>query len=199
MALSQARVRVVEEHYRRRLPISEDKLPALAGVAKYFAAKTSDRRDDSKEGSLVPATGYPAGLRWDMITEDLSWSLHSYASKGERPCRYRAPSWSWASMDGAVEYRPASGRGNHLAIARDASVHLDSAESLFSKVTGGWRYSQALRISANPSEEEGAGSTFGSRRTALAFMSILSGTLSPSNDASQRWWWTRLETGWSCG
>lgn len=77
------------QYSHRKLTIPEDKLPALSGVAAAVAAKTRSR--------------YLAGLWEDNLMHDLFWDV---VGEALRPPRYRAPSWSWASLDSeAVTWR----------------------------------------------------------------------------------------------
>ncbi|MBE3043999.1 HET domain-containing protein, partial [Candidatus Bathyarchaeota archaeon] len=71
----------------RALTNSSDKLPAVAGIASHFAASGST---------------YAAGLWREDLHVGLAWS----AKKAGTLVRHhdRAPSWSWASVDGAFEY-----------------------------------------------------------------------------------------------
>jgi hypothetical protein len=101
---------LVEDYSRRKLTVSLDKLTALAGVAKVVAEETHDN--------------YYAGLWGRHILEDLCWRtypqeemlipgeelLRKGASLGlvSKPAEYRAPSWSWASIDGPVRFEPLS-------------------------------------------------------------------------------------------
>ncbi len=84
---------VVEEYVRRKLIFGKDKLPALAGLARLVANATGDE--------------YYAGLWRDHILEDLYWGVAvSDSSPVKLPVAYRAPSWSWASLDAAVKFIP---------------------------------------------------------------------------------------------
>lgn len=80
--------RLVEYYAVRVLTRSEDKLPAMSGLAHEMAKLSGDE--------------YLAGL-WK---EDLSTSLVWYTTDPHsRPAEsYRAPSWSWAQIDGRVTY-----------------------------------------------------------------------------------------------
>ncbi|KAF5544825.1 heterokaryon incompatibility protein [Fusarium phyllophilum] len=75
-------------HYTSRdMTKSNDRLPALSGIAKW----------------LQPHLGNPrhlAGL-WNNndLVRQLAW--YSCTTKNPRP-QYRAPSWSWASIDGPI-------------------------------------------------------------------------------------------------
>jgi hypothetical protein len=64
----------------------EDKLIAFAGIAKVFYNATGDT--------------YIAGLWSSRAREGLDWRLHTPEKR--RSITYRAPSWSWASVDGPV-------------------------------------------------------------------------------------------------
>jgi Heterokaryon incompatibility protein (HET) len=63
----------------------KDKLLAISGLARQIGA----------------ANDYLAGLWRDILPYQLMWTA-SAESPGSRPSRYRAPSWSWASLDGPV-------------------------------------------------------------------------------------------------
>jgi len=83
---------VVEEFTQRNLTFGKDKLPALAGVASEFSKY--------KPGE------YLAGLWKGKLRIYLSWYAPVFQGGTEdltsRPAQYRAPSWSWASVDGAL-------------------------------------------------------------------------------------------------
>jgi hypothetical protein len=73
-------------HYSyRELTFPSDKLPAISGIASNFAAKSHSK--------------YLAGLWQDNLVHDLFWQSSNAAT---RPPEYRAPSWSWASLDGRI-------------------------------------------------------------------------------------------------
>lgn len=70
------------------LTISSDKLLAISGVAKYLGAAFK--------------VDYYAGLWKSRFTQQLLWRVQT--GNGTRPESYRAPSWSWASLDGKVDW-----------------------------------------------------------------------------------------------
>ncbi|KAF4337775.1 het-domain protein [Fusarium beomiforme] len=78
---------LVMEYTKRKLTKSRDRLPALSGIAKWLQPHLDNPQ-------------YLAGL-WNNanLTRQLTWSLCS--PKNPRP-HYRAPSWSWAAIDGHV-------------------------------------------------------------------------------------------------
>ena len=78
----------VDEFSGRSLTFSSDKLPAVAGLAAAF--------DDGTMGD------YLAGIWTRHIGFNLAWSrVFQLLTK---PDAYRAPSWSWASVDGATSF-----------------------------------------------------------------------------------------------
>lgn len=75
-------------HYSyRELTYAEDKLPAISGMANKIGKKVSSQ--------------YLAGLWKDNLMHDLFWET---ADSGTKPPEYRAPSWSWASLDGKIRW-----------------------------------------------------------------------------------------------
>ncbi|KAI0760155.1 heterokaryon incompatibility protein-domain-containing protein, partial [Fomes fomentarius] len=86
--------RLVEEYSSRALTRPSDKLPALAGAAAIFR-----KAHGRSEGTYV------AGLWKEDIVQGLVWAAHYHhfpSRKVPGPAPRRAPSWSWASVDGAV-------------------------------------------------------------------------------------------------
>jgi heterokaryon incompatibility protein (HET) len=85
---------IIEDYTTRKLTKGMDKLPALSGLAS--------------EAQKQLGASYLAGLWSDKLHVGLSWIvLHD--SSGCRPSIYRAPSWSWASVDGPISYQPLDG------------------------------------------------------------------------------------------
>lgn len=77
----------VDEYSSRRLTIPSDKFPALSGVAAII-------NHDAQMGQ------YLAGVWSNHIAAGLAWG-RQYALLTPPPA-YRAPSWSWASVDGSI-------------------------------------------------------------------------------------------------
>lgn len=88
---------IVEDYTKRSLTFEKDKLPALWGMIGLLGELTGD-------------VCY-SGLWRGMLHSQLLWRTASYAEPGERRGRVvgRAPSWSWASVDGAI-YTPSGTR-----------------------------------------------------------------------------------------
>ncbi|KAF2826599.1 HET-domain-containing protein [Ophiobolus disseminans] len=119
---------IVSTYSSRRLTFPSDKLPALAGIASRLHAITKD--------------DYLAG-HWRMELErSLFWTLETESDAGNpgRVQGYRAPSWSWASMNGLVIWRfpdltPGGDTPAPVEIL-DAEVQVDG-QNPFGCVTGG--------------------------------------------------------------
>lgn len=87
--------RIIQDYTSRNLTNYMDKLPALSGMARIWQLRTEDR--------------YLAGLWERNLPEDLLWIVHPFLNKSpnSRPPSYRAPSWTWCSIDGTIMYRSA--------------------------------------------------------------------------------------------
>jgi hypothetical protein len=79
---------ILRDYTRRFLTYPSDKLSAIAGVADLYAQSFSSR--------------YVAGLWEFSLLSELMWC--SNRSDITRPLAQRAPSWSWASVDGEVHH-----------------------------------------------------------------------------------------------
>lgn len=100
--------KVVETYSRRDLSWMRDKLPALSGVAHEFA-RILNKENIAATGNILPPR-YLAGL-WDIgIHRQLCWRLGVQRKNGHVG-EYRAPTWSWASIEGEVSMCDTSVRG----------------------------------------------------------------------------------------
>ncbi|ROW05692.1 hypothetical protein VMCG_05233 [Cytospora schulzeri] len=117
---------IVEEFTRRKITNKTDRLPALAGLAEKY------RRATKKE--------YIAG----MWLEDLPTTLLWYSSRVrslESLTAYRAPSWSWASLEGSVVFDLACRWPREMFKHKTSviSVHCEYyPPGTISTVTSGW-------------------------------------------------------------
>ena len=137
-----------------------DKLVALAGIAT--------RVHDTLKA------GYIAGLWQSYLMYDLLWQIEDTRIGISRPRFYRAPSWSWASVDGALIL------GGHMPInstARPACTILDTSITSTSANVFGPIRSARVRIHAQ-----------------LRMMTIDSPLLSEPVK-----WHSRARTGLNCG
>ncbi|THU92190.1 HET-domain-containing protein [Dendrothele bispora CBS 962.96] len=77
--------RILADYTLCKLTKSKDKLVAFAGIAEFFHG-------------LWPESRYVAGLWTHLFPEALLWTT----IEGVAQTRYRAPSWSWAAIDGEI-------------------------------------------------------------------------------------------------
>jgi hypothetical protein len=81
---------IVEQYTERKLTVKDDRLIALAAVAEEYG-----NRDNREMGESVQ---YLAGL-WRPTIEQMWMWRYTDSSNNRRPKKYRAPTWSWASVD----------------------------------------------------------------------------------------------------
>ena len=85
-------VKIVQAYTSSDLSKPEDKLIAISGIAKRFRSMLNDT--------------YLAGLWSRLLPTQLLWFVRDAKQANgfpaKRPPFYRAPSWSWASVDGEV-------------------------------------------------------------------------------------------------
>jgi Heterokaryon incompatibility protein (HET) len=83
---------IVEAYSRSKLTYESDKLVALAGLAMEIA-------------QIFQRDGYLAGLWQSGLPYSLMWTANGDTDNAiVRPRKYRAPSWSWASLDGSITF-----------------------------------------------------------------------------------------------
>jgi hypothetical protein len=78
---------IIKDYTSRQLTFAKDKLPALSGLARHISHSR-------------PGDTYLAGLWKSELPSNLLWGV----LKGARPSIYRAPSWSWAALDGQIAF-----------------------------------------------------------------------------------------------
>jgi hypothetical protein len=91
---------VVEEYSARSLSDPNDKLPALSSIASYFAQQ------------LQLKDQYVVGMWLQKLPYQLCWSASTSgpvksgyrASSWQRPSQWRAPSWSFLSIDSLITF-----------------------------------------------------------------------------------------------
>lgn len=127
--------RILENFCSRDLTNTGDKLHAIAALARRYqaSAMTNDR--------------YLAGLWESSLRADLLWYHHpnwfgfpkTFSSGNKRPSEYRAPTWSWASMDASITF-PSQNFPERYGWLTEASceVELSDPNNRFGAVTSGW-------------------------------------------------------------
>lgn len=114
---------IVQLYSAANLTFAKDKLPALSGVAKLGHSETGDQ--------------YLAGLWRSQVEEQLCWRRWRSEPDVKRPA-WRAPSWSWTSVDGRVTWykRQKGVLETNYAHVLNAST-TPYADNPFGQVTGG--------------------------------------------------------------
>jgi hypothetical protein len=109
--------RIIQAYSSRKLRDIGDRLPALAGIAARLGALWKDN--------------YLAGLWESFLMQQLSWYK---MVPDDLPLGgvYLAPTWSWASVDGAVMLREVIGSID--VEIRDCKVDCESTKAQFGKV-----------------------------------------------------------------
>ena len=83
-------LRIVTNYSARKSSLPSDKLPALSGLALSYAS--------------VFGPEYHAGIWARSAVQQLCWRTADVRRFFTRPTQYRAPSWSWAALDGPVYF-----------------------------------------------------------------------------------------------
>lgn len=101
---------VVENFTARGITRASDKLPALSGLASVLEEMSGDR--------------YVAGLWQSHLPLGLLWRKASTWLREPTEGGYRAPSWSWASLDGEIDMFDPTLRVNVDVAAKDSHVKI---------------------------------------------------------------------------
>lgn len=116
---------IVEEYSRCALTMPGDKLVALSGAALEMQTLLNDT--------------YLAGLWRGSLVAELLWYVPHWQEEPEsfRSQPYRAPSWSWASIDGNIEFVNSSTFAGNFIDILNAEVTPVSAINSLGRVIGG--------------------------------------------------------------
>ncbi|ENH67675.1 hypothetical protein FOC1_g10010958 [Fusarium oxysporum f. sp. cubense race 1] len=82
---------LLQEYMSRSLTFESDRLVAFAGIASFYQSHAK-----------IKANSYLAGIWRHVLLQDLLWTI-SEGRKVSPPQNYRAPSWSWASVQPAPD------------------------------------------------------------------------------------------------
>ncbi|KAG2417045.1 hypothetical protein HFD88_008262 [Aspergillus terreus] len=145
---------IVQEYSTKLLTNPEDKLPALSSVAEVFARTLSDQ--------------YLVGLWRGNIISDLLWTgamLGPTASENEpsasplsrlsRPRPWRAPSWSFVSVEGDIRFRTFRSYADKVAELIDCTVIPISAQAPYGQVESADLRLHAFLLPGRPVKAEG--------------------------------------------
>lgn len=124
---------IVHPYSQRELTRHSDRLPALSGVARKFHEK-------------IPHDNYLAGIWRQDIARGLWWTTTTsgYGAPGGRLPEdgYRAPSWSWASVEGSISFLSHHQKASNLEMFRtsviEAHCQPESMDSPYGRVSDGF-------------------------------------------------------------
>ncbi|KLO89070.1 tol protein [Fusarium fujikuroi] len=140
---------LLQEYMSRSLTFESDRLVAFAGIASFYQSHAK-----------IKANSYLAGIWRHVLLQDLLWTI-SEGRKVSPPQNYRAPSWSWASVEPAPDTKKKFLIGSQeiniklseteqpwvcTATAIEASVAITGSE--FGSVSGGYIVLQGPLIKA---------------------------------------------------
>ncbi|KAE8443228.1 hypothetical protein EG329_002096 [Mollisiaceae sp. DMI_Dod_QoI] len=136
---------IVSRYSQCQLAVASDKLPALAGLASRFCRQLQLNADD-----------YAAGIWRTTLPDALLWRTAQSYSRRDQVARVpgRAPSWSWASIDGMVEMSVFTSRyGCQYIKILKCATFLKSHP--FGEVTGGYVHLQAPLLKVQVTGDNG--------------------------------------------
>jgi hypothetical protein len=166
----------------RKHSVPSDKLTALSAVAK----------------SLAPKFGcsYLAGLWANDLPMQLLWhSGHVRATdENSRPAIYRAPSWSWASIDGLVEVEPQDFHHPMCSIIH-SETEPKFSNAPFAEVVGGYMIVEGYLRSGQYSVENDGDYDIASIRWEEDDVHQQDDVTTPAEDpVTDGLWWMHLDT-----
>ncbi|KAI0444894.1 heterokaryon incompatibility protein-domain-containing protein [Xylaria telfairii] len=126
---------VVKQYTQRRLGFAADKLLAVSALAESLSRLCSERGQDAVylAGLLVQASDLTSWLK------QLLWYSARPRAGTRRAVPYRSPSWSWAAVDGPVQFASVDwDRTMSMATVADVSVDLVAPTVRFGSVRGGF-------------------------------------------------------------
>ncbi|KAF5234079.1 hypothetical protein FANTH_12305 [Fusarium anthophilum] len=125
---------LLQEYMSRSLTFESDRLVAFAGIASFYQSHAK-----------IKPNSYLAGIWRHVLLQDLLWTI-SEGRKVSPPQNYRAPSWSWASVEPAPDTKK-----KFLIGSKEINIKLSETEQPWDCT--------AIVIEASV---EGMGSEFGS-------------------------------------
>jgi len=150
--------RIIEAYSVTVVSKPQDKLVALSGIAKWMAQQIATDHEPAE---------YVAGLWRKYLASQLLWKVDpvyrhvdsTFQNLGERPERYRAPSFSWASLDAdkgnGIVYGDVTDRDLFITVD-DVQIKLKSNENEYGIVEKGhivlWGKLRKIKLSHKEKE-----------------------------------------------
>ncbi|UNI18319.1 hypothetical protein JDV02_004593 [Purpureocillium takamizusanense] len=145
--------RLVEEYSTLDLTFDRDIFPAISGLAKHFQS--------------VVQSEYLAGLWKKTLVGDLLWHVEGFVvgagsddgAPAQRPAPWRAPSWSWGAVKGAVKFADAAAGIVPLCEVLEASCASAGVDKTGELLDGHLKLRGRLAATRVRYEEDGDNST----------------------------------------
>jgi hypothetical protein len=124
---------VVPRYMGCSLTMAKDKLVAIGGVAKHISNMIHDEYAAGHWRSSIPGS-----LLWMTLRHQQADKAPSY-----RPQPYRAPSWSWASLEAEITWSGVDGpsrvysKAEQLVDIHEVSINPVAGDDEFGQLTGG--------------------------------------------------------------
>lgn len=121
----------VEQFSKRSLTNEMDTLAAVSGIAQIISDPSSLLHKLAR-GEFLERT-YLAGVWLEALPEGLLWETVGPKKFLTRPSQYRAPTWSWASINGPVRFKVRNTEykrelDSHIKILDYKIVQVDSVD-----------------------------------------------------------------------
>ncbi|OHE99076.1 heterokaryon incompatibility protein [Colletotrichum orchidophilum] len=135
---------VVQLFSERSISFDADRLPALSGMAKQFRMMHEEvygkqgQQHQQQQQQQQQRSRYIAGLWEGDFATQLLWTAdddywRNPETVSRRPGKWRAPSWSWAAIEGPIMFHPMSHFKGDLEVL-DVQVEPLMAEDIYGQV-----------------------------------------------------------------
>ena len=115
--------RLIEKYSELKLSIHSDILPAFSGLAEF------SRPEPRTEVDTPRGKSYLAGLWRDSLLSDLLWRVRDPGPLSSKFYPPRAPSWSWASIQGVVRYYDTTYQREQCHIQMEGRCEIEAADT----------------------------------------------------------------------
>jgi hypothetical protein len=119
LQINRAWEQCIEQYTQRSLIFPNDRLIAISGYAKL------KHRENQLRGGTRTLNSYLVGF-WEVDLVDHMLWISKIKPPPPRPTFCRAPTWSWASIDGPIEYVSDERKGNQDFTIKLVSVSLST-------------------------------------------------------------------------
>jgi hypothetical protein len=127
---------ILADYSERNLSVVTDKFPAISAIAQRVALLTDDT--------------YIAGMWKSRLFDDLLWTgMWKFPYFRQRPSKYVAPTWSWASVIGKTSHNSVGTSDRRLARVVSVAAKLTNPANPFGRVEPGASLQLAGRIRHN--------------------------------------------------